>query len=75
METYVLLILIAAVVFGASFIQSVTGFAFGIGFIAMALGALIGTFARGKCNSAMIKKTVYGFMAISGIMNIITCLI
>ena len=49
--------------------------AFGIGFIAMAVGALIGKLTREKCNSAMIKKTVYGFMAISGIMNIITCLV
>ena len=57
------------------FITPTVWLAFGIGFIAMALGALIGTFARGKCNSTMIKKTVYGFMAISGIMNIITCLI
>lgn len=49
--------------------------AFALGFVAMALGALIGKFARDKCNSDMIKKAVYGFMAISGILNIVTCLV
>ena len=49
--------------------------AFAIGFVAMALGALVGKLARDKCNSAMIKKAVYGFMAISGVVNIVTSLI
>ena len=57
------------------FITTNVWLAFALGFIAMALGALIGKFAREKCNSNMIKKAVYGFMAISGIMNIVTCLI
>ena len=48
---------------------------FALGFIAMALGALIGKIARDKCNSAIIKKAVYGFMALSGLVNIITSLV
>ena len=57
------------------FITTKVWIAFAIGFVAMALGAIVGKLVRDKCNSAMIKKAVYGFMAISGIMNIVTSLI
>ncbi len=57
------------------FITTNVWIAFAIGFVAMALGALVGKLARDKCNSAMIKKAVYGFMAVSGILNIVTALI
>ena len=57
------------------FITQNVWIAFAIGFVAMALGALVGKLVRDKCNSSMIKKAVYGFMAISGIMNIVTSLI
>ncbi len=57
------------------FITTNVWITFAVGFVAMALGALVGKLARDKCNSAMIKKAVYGFMAISGILNIVTSLI
>ena len=57
------------------FITTKVWIAFAIGFVAMVLGAIVGKLVRDKCNSAMIKKAVYGFMAISGIMNIVTSLI
>ena len=48
---------------------------FALGFIAMAIGAVVGKLARDKCNSAIIKKAVYGFMALSGLVNIIASLV
>ena len=57
------------------FITANVWVAFAIGFVAMALGAVVGKLVRDECNSAIIKKAVYGFMAISGIMNIVTSLI
>jgi uncharacterized membrane protein YfcA len=48
---------------------------FAIGLVGMLIGSLIGKATRNKANSKMIKKAVYGVMAISGIINIITSLI
>ena len=48
---------------------------FAIGVIGMIIGSLLGKRTRNKANSKMIKKAVYGVMAVSGIINIITSLI
>ena len=45
------------------------------GFIGMLCGALIGKIVFKRMNAQMIKKAVYGFMAISGIANIVTSLV
>lgn len=49
--------------------------AIAVGFVGMAIGALIGKLTRDKTKPQSIKKLVYGFMAISGLANIVTSLI
>lgn len=46
-----------------------------IGVLGMLIGSFFGKFTRGKANPKMIKKSVYGVMAFSGLANIITSLI
>lgn len=46
-----------------------------VGIPGMMLGTIIGKAVFRKMNAQMIKKAVYGFMAVSGIVNIITALI
>jgi len=46
-----------------------------IGLAALLIGSFIGKKTRDKTNPKMIKKAVYGFMALSGVMNVITALI
>ena len=41
----------------------------------MLIGAIIGKKVFHKMNAKMIKKAVYGFMAASGVVNVITSLI
>ncbi len=45
------------------------------GVIGMAIGTVIGKTIFKRMNAQMLKKAVYGFMAVSGIANIITSLI
>ncbi len=45
------------------------------GALGMLAGALLGKLARSKAEPKLIKKSVYGVMAVSGIINIITSLI
>ena len=45
------------------------------GAVGMATGSLIGKLTRDKMNANMLKKAVYGFMAISGIINVVTSII
>ena len=45
------------------------------GFAGMLCGALIGKAVFKRMNAQMIKKAVYGFMALSGIANIVTSLV
>ena len=45
-----------------------------IGALGMAIGTLLGKRTRDKTNPEKIKKAVYGFMAISGLLNIFTSL-
>ena len=45
---------------------------FAVGLVGMLLGALIGNFARSKIKPQAVKRAVYGVMAISGVINVIT---
>ncbi len=46
-----------------------------VGAVGMIIGTFVGKLTRNKMNSAILKKAVYGFMAVSGIINIVTSII
>jgi uncharacterized membrane protein YfcA len=48
---------------------------FAAGFVGLLIGTVLGKLSRDKINSAVLKKLVYGFMAISGLVNVATSLI
>ena len=61
------------------FIKAASGFVtlnvlycFVVGIVGMLLGSLAGVKVRSYANPTVIKKAVYGFMALSGIVNVIT---
>lgn len=56
----------------AGFISVNVWIGLAVGILGMLLGSLIGKRTRDKTKPGMIKKFVYGFMAISGIINVIT---
>jgi uncharacterized membrane protein YfcA len=73
---FVLSGVISAVMKAASgFVTTTVLYAFLVGAVGMAAGALLGKYTRGKTNPAFIKKAVYGVMAISGIINVVTSII
>jgi uncharacterized membrane protein YfcA len=43
-----------------------------IAILAALLGILLGKKVFNRCKPALLKKAVYGFMAISGVINIVT---
>ena len=45
------------------------------GLAGMAIGAILGRLTRNRTNPRLIRKIVYGFMAVSGIINIVTSII
>jgi uncharacterized membrane protein YfcA len=49
--------------------------AIAVGFFTMLGGAFIGKLTRDKIRPNLIKKTIYAFMAMSGVINIVTSLI
>ena len=59
----------------AGFVTSNVLIGFAVGFLGMLLGTFVGKLTRDRTKPVMIKKLVYGFMAISGIMNVVTSLI
>ena len=59
----------------AGFITTNVWWAFAIGIVGMLVGSFIGKLTRDKTDPKKIKKVVYGVMAISGIINIVTSLI
>ena len=59
----------------SGFVTTNVLFGFAIGLIGMLTGSFLGKRTRSKANPKMIKKAVYGVMAISGLINIITSLI
>ena len=46
-----------------------------IGITAILIGSFTGKKTRDKTNPKIIKKAIYGFMALSGILNVVTALI
>ena len=48
---------------------------FAIALIASLVGIFLGKKVFAKCKPAILKKAVYGFMAISGVINIVTILL
>ena len=58
----------------AGFVTTNVLWGIAIGLLAMLIGAVLGKKTRSKANPQMIKKTVYGVMAASGLVNIIISL-
>ncbi len=58
----------------AGFITENVWIALAIGIPAMLIGAFVGKRTKDWINSGVMKKVVYGFMAISGLINIVTSL-
>ena len=46
----------------------------GLGVVGMIVGAYLGRLTRGKMNPQLIRKVIYGVMACSGIINVVTAL-
>ena len=59
----------------AGFITASVLWAFAVGIVCMLVGSFIGKLTRDKTDPKKIKKVVYGVMAVSGIINIVTSLI
>ena len=59
----------------AGFVTPSVWIALSIGVLAMALGSYIGKRTKDRINPNVIKKVVYGFMAISGLINVMTSLV
>ena len=55
----------------AGFITANVWISFAVGVLAMALGSLIGKKARNNIKPSVIKKSIYGVMAVSGIVNVL----
>ena len=49
--------------------------ALAVGLVMMLIGFILGKAVRHKTNPNVIKKMVYGVMAVSGLVNVITSLI
>ena len=59
----------------AGFVTQNVLLGFALGLLGMLAGSFLGKRTRDKANPKMIKKAVYGVMAISGLTNIVTSLI
>ena len=59
----------------AGFITPSVWMALAIGTLTMLLGSFVGKRTRDRINPNIIKKVIYGFMAISGLVNIVTSLL
>lgn len=59
----------------AGFVTNYVLWGFAIGIIGMLLGSFVGKSIREHVKPKVIKKIVYGFMAVSGIVNVITAII
>lgn len=58
----------------AGFITVSVWIALAISILTMIVGSYIGKRTKDRINPNMVKKMVYGFMAISGLINIMTAL-
>ncbi|MBQ2875809.1 MAG: sulfite exporter TauE/SafE family protein [Clostridia bacterium] len=59
----------------AGFFTATVWLALAAALVAMLLGSLAGKLTRSKINPTLLKRLVYGFMAVSGIVNIVTALL
>ena len=59
---------------GAGFVTVPVLIGLAVGLVGMAVGSFVGKLTRDKIKPNMIKKVVYGFMAVSGAVNIVTSL-
>ena len=59
----------------AGFMTGSTWIALAISTVTLMIGAYVGKRTKDRINPAVIRKLVYGVMAISGLMNIITALV
>ncbi len=59
----------------AGFITANVWLCVAVGTVGMAIGSLVGKATRDRIRPAMIKKAVYGIMAVSGIVNILQVLL
>ena len=59
----------------AGFITQNVWYGTAVGLAAMIVGSLLGKKTRNSVKPKVIKKTVYGFMAVSGLINVITSII
>ena len=59
----------------AGFITASVWLALAVSVPAMLVGSYIGKRTKDRINPAIVKKMVYGFMAISGLINIVTSLV
>ena len=61
--------------FASGFVTATVWIALALGLCGMLLGALFGNLTRTKIKPAAMKKAVYGVMAVSGLINVITSLV
>ena len=59
----------------AGFVTSNGLFALALGLLGLLVGTVVGKLTRDKIKPNILKKVVYGFMAISGVINIVSSLV
>ena len=59
----------------AGFVTSNVLFALALGLLGLLVGTVVGKLTRDKIKPNILKKVVYGFMAISGVINIVSSLV
>ena len=59
----------------SGFITETVGYGIAVGLVTMFIGSFLGKKTRGKVKPQVIRKVVYGFMAVSGLVNVITAII
>ena len=59
----------------AGFVTSNVWIGFAAGTAGLLLGAVLGKLTRAKIKPAVLKKTVYGVMAVSGVLNVVLALV
>ena len=60
---------------GAGFASSLVWVAFAVGILGLAAGSFAGKLTRDRIKPSAIKRCVYGVMAVSGVVNIVTAIV